>query len=97
MQGHFPVPVGCPYRNSGPPKLAGDGGEDRNCFWTKELRNQGFLHGGKNRAKGGLEGRPHPTRRVLGVASPIAVRAGRLVGGWPPFDYPSCFWSLPSR
>src|SRR3954464_13376979 len=55
IRGHFPVPAGCRNRNSGPPKLNGDGGGDRNCFWEKEFWNQGFSAGVKIGAKGGTE------------------------------------------
>src|SRR3954467_7576613 len=54
--GTSPSRQGAGTGNSGPSKLDGDGGGDRNCFWEKGLWNQGFLRGGKNRAKGGNQG-----------------------------------------
>src|ERR1041384_7161193 len=58
IRGHFPVPAGCRHRNSVPPKLVFNGGGDRNCFWRKEVWNQGFLRGGKNRGQRGHRGGP---------------------------------------
>src|ERR1041385_8666860 len=54
--GALPRPGRVPAQELCPPKLDGDGGGDRNCFWRKGVWNQGFLRGGKNRAKGGTRG-----------------------------------------
>src|SRR4051812_18711130 len=70
IRGHFPVPAGCRHRNSVPPKLDGDGGEDRNCFWRKGFWNQGFLRGGKNRAKGGTRDGSQSPRSPVGADYP---------------------------
>src|ERR1041385_8336425 len=56
--GTSPVPAGCRHRNSGPPKLGGDGGGDRNCFWRKGFWNQGFRDASKNKGQGGQPGGP---------------------------------------
>src|SRR3954468_10398249 len=61
--GYFPVPAGCRNRNSGPPKLDGDGGGDRNCFWEKGFWNQGFLRGGKNRGQRGHREGPRGSQK----------------------------------
>src|SRR3954467_8769200 len=85
--GTSPSRQGAGTGNSGPSKLDGDGGGDRNCFWEKGFWNQGFLRGGKNRAQ---RGAPRgDTRQSEGqVARP---RAGPrqapswMPGGGPPF------------
>ena len=56
--GALPRPGRVPAHEFCPPKLVFDGGGDRNCFWRKEVWNQGFLRGGKNRGQRGHRGDP---------------------------------------
>src|SRR3954463_3687149 len=57
--GALPRPGRVPAQEFWSPKLDGDGGGDRNCFWEKGFWNQGFLRGGKNRGqRGHREGPP---------------------------------------
>src|ERR1041385_3723711 len=82
--GHFPVPAGCRHRNSVPPKLDGDGGGDRNCFWRKRVWNQGFRDGRIIGAKVGHQGGHQGSRRPPGAASPWGAPPGRLGPWWWP-------------
>ena len=77
-RGTSPVPAGCRHRSSGPPKLGGDGGGDRNCFWRKGFWNQGFRVASKNKGQGGPPGE-------VPVAQ-AGSRRGLPLGcaGWPP-------------
>ena len=84
IRGHFPVPAGCRHRNSGPPKLDGDGGGDRNCFWRKGFWNQGFRDGRNIYAKGGNQRRRGGPRRPPGAARGGAAPGGRLGLPWLP-------------
>src|SRR3954467_5335850 len=64
------VPAGCRHRNSGPPKLVGDGGGDRNRFWKKVLRYYEFpsrgLNIGQRGHREGPQGSQEGARRGLG-------------------------------
>ena len=77
--GHFPVAAGCRHRNSGPPKLGGDGGGDRNCLWRKGFWNQGFLDERINKSQGGPPGEVP----VAQAGSRRGLPLGRA--GWPPW------------
>ena len=56
--GTSPSRQGAGAGNSGPPKLVGDGGGDRNRFWKKGLDFQGFLDGRINKSRRGARGVP---------------------------------------
>src|SRR3954471_12647406 len=53
--GALPRPWRVPTHEFWSPKLVGDGGGDRNCFWRKGVWNQGFRDGRINR---GAKGEP---------------------------------------
>ena len=89
IRGHFPVPAGCRHRNSGPPKLGGDGGGDRNCFWRKGFWNQGFRDGRINRRPSRAQeevGAPQAaSRRGQGWGRAIRAPGAPLAPLWPHF------------
>ena len=98
IRGHFPVPARCRHRNSGPPKLVGDGGGDRNCFWRKKGSILGVsTPRGKYRRRGASRG---PTRQSGGSLARPRVGPRHLPswlpGGGPP---PLLWWfrKLPLR
>src|ERR1041385_1821112 len=69
--------------NSGPPKLVGNGGGDRNCFWRKGVWNQGFhdasIKKGQRGAPGEVRVAQAATRRGW-----TPSRARRAPGGCGP-------------
>src|ERR1044071_9930997 len=87
--GALPVLTGCRHRNSGPPKLVGDGGGDRNCFWRKGVWNQGFRDGrinrSQSRAPGGVGPSQEGRRRGQGLGRARHPPGCLLAALWPPF------------
>src|SRR3954467_5416764 len=83
------VPAGCRHRNSGPPKLVGDGGGDRNFFWRKGVWNQGFRDGRINRSQSRAPGGVGPSQegrwRGQGLGGARHPPGCPLDALWPPF------------
>src|SRR4051812_5223822 len=86
--GALPRPGRVPAQEFCPPKLDGDGGGDRNCFWRKGVWNQGFRNGRIHRIqrghRGGAQGSQEGARRALGGWTP-----GTLLGPWWVHSLPS--------